>query len=85
MGPIRCPETSVKDYHLTLRNTSAERRSHQHRGGSLKSRMAKNSFNCLTFYRGTAISSAIALISFAFFGALLRIALTIICSALNET
>jgi hypothetical protein len=23
MGPIRCPETSVKDYHLTLPNTPA--------------------------------------------------------------
>jgi hypothetical protein len=31
MGPIRCPETSVKDYHSTLRNTPEERRSHQHR------------------------------------------------------
>ena len=26
-GPIRCPETSVKVYHSTLRNTSEERRS----------------------------------------------------------
>jgi hypothetical protein len=26
MGPIRCPETSVKDYHLTLRNTPEDRR-----------------------------------------------------------
>jgi hypothetical protein len=25
--PIHCPETSVKDYYLTLRNTSEERRS----------------------------------------------------------
>jgi hypothetical protein len=24
MGPIRCPETSVKDYHLTLRYTPEE-------------------------------------------------------------
>jgi hypothetical protein len=36
MGPIRCPETSVKGYHSTLRNTPEERRSHQHRGGRLK-------------------------------------------------
>jgi hypothetical protein len=35
-GPIRCPETSVKDYHSTLHNIPEERRSHQHRGGSLK-------------------------------------------------
>jgi hypothetical protein len=38
MGPIRCPETSVKDYHSTLRNAPEERRSDQHRDGSLKSR-----------------------------------------------
>jgi hypothetical protein len=30
MGPIRCPETSVKDYHSTLRNTPEERRSRQY-------------------------------------------------------
>ena len=34
MGPIRCPETSVNDYHSTLSNTPEERRFHQHRGGS---------------------------------------------------
>ena len=38
MGPIRCTETSVKDYHSTLHNIPEERRSHQHRSGSLKSR-----------------------------------------------
>jgi hypothetical protein len=27
MGPIRCPETSAKDYHSTVRNTPEERRS----------------------------------------------------------
>jgi hypothetical protein len=37
MGPIRCPETSVKDYHSRLHNTPEQRRSHGHRGGSLKS------------------------------------------------
>jgi hypothetical protein len=37
MGPIGCPETSVKNYHSPLRNTPEERRSHVHRGGSLKS------------------------------------------------
>jgi hypothetical protein len=31
---------------LTLRNIAAERRSHQHRGGSLKSRMFGRSFAC---------------------------------------
>jgi hypothetical protein len=38
MGPIRCPETSVNDYHTTPRNIPEERRSHRNRGGSLKSR-----------------------------------------------
>jgi hypothetical protein len=39
MGPISCPETSVNEYHSTLRYTPEERRSHQHRGGSLKLRI----------------------------------------------
>jgi hypothetical protein len=39
MGPIRCPETSLNDYHSTLRNIAVERRSDQHHGGSLKSMM----------------------------------------------
>jgi hypothetical protein len=38
MGPIRCPETSVKVYHSKLRNTPEKRRSHEHCGGSVKSR-----------------------------------------------
>jgi hypothetical protein len=41
MGLIRCPEKSVKDYHSTLCNIAEERRSHQHRGGSLKSRLER--------------------------------------------
>jgi hypothetical protein len=39
MGPIHCPQTSVKDYHSTLRYTAEERTSHQHRGGSVKSHL----------------------------------------------
>jgi hypothetical protein len=39
MGPIRCPETSAKDYHSTLRYTPGQRRYLQHRGRSLKSGM----------------------------------------------
>jgi hypothetical protein len=39
MGPIRCPETSVKDYHSTLRNILEEHRSHLHSGGSMKIRI----------------------------------------------
>ena len=56
MGPIRCPETSVKDYHSTLRNIPKERRSNQHRGGSLKlrifmvlfkDRVSKSAYSCI--------------------------------------
>ena len=36
MGPIGCPETSVGNYHCTLRNNPEERRSHLQRGGSRK-------------------------------------------------
>ena len=39
MGPIDCPETSVRYYHSTLRKIPKERRSHLHLGGSLKSRI----------------------------------------------
>jgi hypothetical protein len=44
MGPESCPETSVKDYHSTLRNNPEERSSHQHRGGNLKLLECVNSF-----------------------------------------
>jgi len=37
--PICCPETSVRNYHYTLRNSPEERGSHLLRGGSLKSRI----------------------------------------------
>jgi len=39
MGLIGCPETSVRNYHYTLRNIQEERRSNFHRGESLKSRI----------------------------------------------
>jgi hypothetical protein len=38
IGPIDCPETSVQNYHSTLRDIPKQRRSHRNRGGSLKSR-----------------------------------------------
>jgi hypothetical protein len=37
-GLLRCTETSVKDYHYTVRNIPEESISCQHRGGRLKSR-----------------------------------------------
>jgi len=44
MWPLDCPETSVRNYHSTLRNIPEERRSHLHRGGSLKSRIVIHAF-----------------------------------------
>ena len=45
MGPIGCPETSVKDYLSTLHNTPEERRSDQHRSGGLKSRRVRYAYS----------------------------------------
>jgi hypothetical protein len=39
MGPTRCPETSVNNYHMTPCNYPEDHRLHQHRGRSLKSRI----------------------------------------------
>jgi hypothetical protein len=38
IGPVRCPEASVRNYHCTQRKDPEERRSHLLRGESLKSR-----------------------------------------------
>jgi hypothetical protein len=38
MGPIGCPEKSAWNYNSTLSKIPKERRSHSHRGGTLKSR-----------------------------------------------
>jgi hypothetical protein len=40
MGPIGCPETSVRNYHCWLRNDPEERSSQLLRGVSLKSRLS---------------------------------------------
>jgi hypothetical protein len=37
MGPVVCPETSVRNCHYSLRNNPEKRSSHLLRGGSLKS------------------------------------------------
>jgi hypothetical protein len=37
MGPIGCPETSVRNYNCTLRKIPEAHRYHLNRGGSLKS------------------------------------------------
>jgi hypothetical protein len=44
MGPIVCAETSVINYHYSLRNSPEERSYHLQRGGSLKSRMITSFF-----------------------------------------
>ena len=41
MGPIGCPETSVRNCHYSLRNSAEECSSHLLRSGSLKSRFTK--------------------------------------------
>jgi hypothetical protein len=38
MGPTRCPETSVNNYHTKPCNYPKDHRFHQHRGGNLKSK-----------------------------------------------
>jgi len=43
MGPIGCPETSVRNCHYSPRNSQEERSPHQYHGGRLKSRL--NKFN----------------------------------------
>ena len=40
-GPIGCSETSVRNYHRSLRNNPEERSSQLLRGGSLKSRIVQ--------------------------------------------
>jgi hypothetical protein len=49
MGPIGCPEASVKNYHSTMRNMAEERRSDLQRGESLKSRKL-SSFMTLSLF-----------------------------------
>jgi hypothetical protein len=48
MGPIGCPETTVRNYHHSLRNHPEERSSHLFRGGSLKSLLVTSSFTLAT-------------------------------------
>ena len=74
MGPIGCPETSVQNYHPTLRNTPEERRSHLHDGGSLKSRSAADaSFDshflviCFFFEQVYFCDALLSLFQFTFF------------------
>jgi hypothetical protein len=49
MRPICCPETSVRNYHYSLRNKPQERSSHLLRGRSLKSRIIKPRLHKATY------------------------------------
>jgi hypothetical protein len=52
MGPIGCPENSVRNYHYSLRNNPEKRSSQLLRGGSLNSRiciLTHTSFCALNF------------------------------------
>jgi hypothetical protein len=42
MGLICCPDSSVRNYHYSLRNSPEERSSHQFCGGILKSLICNN-------------------------------------------
>jgi hypothetical protein len=48
MGPICCPETSVRNCHYSLPNNPEERSSHLLRGESLKSRAFKDYFKLVS-------------------------------------
>jgi len=54
LGPIGCPETSVRNYHYLLCNSPEERSSHLKRGWSLKSRL---SFVCSASAKNRSIES----------------------------
>jgi hypothetical protein len=49
MGPIGCPESSVRNYYCTLRKIPQEHRCHLNRRGSLKSRVVGSMSQEVTF------------------------------------
>jgi hypothetical protein len=59
MGQIRCSETSVKSYYSTLCNNPEERKSHQHCGWSLKSRIGSVGFQWCDHVEGFKFNSQI--------------------------
>jgi hypothetical protein len=68
MGPIHCPETSVKDCHSTLRNIAEERRSHQHGSGSFKvTNVLKISFVMLSVFVYLLLTVVVNIISVSVF------------------
>jgi hypothetical protein len=49
MGPIGCPETSVRNYQYSLHNSPGQYSSHRLRGGSFKSRLNPKISTWLSF------------------------------------
>ena len=65
-GPVGCPETSVRNYHYTLRNIPKGGRSHLHLGGSVKwSIIGLNSLFMFTYH--TFVPFAITITWFLIF------------------
>jgi hypothetical protein len=52
MRPIGCPETSVRNYHFSLRNNSEEHSPHLLRGRSLKTRILCDVLSDVTALQG---------------------------------
>jgi len=57
MEPIGCPETSVRNYHYSLRNDPEERGSRLLRGGSLKSATDDKSLSLATGFKRCILCS----------------------------
>ena len=56
MGPFGCHETSASDYQSPLRNIPVDRRSHLHRGGSLKLCESIVMYNACHMYKESSSS-----------------------------
>jgi len=63
MGPIGCPETSLRNFHYSLRNSPEERSSDLLRGGSLKSRVFKHATVFLCQWRSDDSGQFVCLLS----------------------
>jgi hypothetical protein len=65
IGPVGCPETSVRNYHYSMRKNSGNRSSHLLKGGSLQSLMYIMNFKlCFIFKEVHVLDAAIQLFSY---------------------
>ena len=62
MGPISCPETTVKNYHYWLCDFPEERRFHRLRGGALKLHTTDNASSTIRNYHHSFVPGQTALI-----------------------